>query len=210
MRDFILNHEKRNQVIQKKRQDMPSSYKIQQAISKMLFYSVFIILVLALIMGIRAGFLSDMFFVILILSGILMLIVALIGLSIRAISNNKYLGIWLSAKDCELHLKKSVFEYGALASSGRLYMTWSGRYDEIERLEYDSYNCTLRIFGAMTIKKWTDQDRTRCLSKTYVEKTWSDAKGVYETMVTIPDYFDEFDIFMKELAEKSGKQIIKC
>lgn len=208
MRDFIINLEKQKQVIKKKKQDMPTAYKLLQKVSKICVYAIIVILTIVLIVGMSIGFLSDTFLVLLVLSFFVILICGVLSLVIRALANNKYMGIWMDTRDCELHLKKNAFEYGASTDASREYTTWNGRYDEIERLEYDEYNCCLRIYGAITVKEWTDQDRTNCLDTSYIEKTWSDSNGLHETVVTIVDCFDDFDIFMEELSKKTGKQIV--
>lgn len=208
MRDFMVNLEKQKQVIDRKKKDMPAAYKVLQKISKLCLSAIFAVLAVVVIVGVSAGFLSDTFFVILVYAFLAILTCLVLSLVIRALANNKYMGVWMNARDCELHLKKNTVEYGASADGTREYRTWSFRYDEIERLEYDNYNCCLRIYGAVTIKEWTDQDRTQCLDTSYIEKTWRDSNGINETVVTIIDWFDDFDVFMEELAERTGKQIV--
>jgi len=208
MLTYKMNFDKRRQIVKSKKIDMPLDYKVLQIISKLCFLSIPVILVLLIVDVIST---SSTKFIYLIINGVAVaFICCIIGLLVRAISNNKYMGIYLNYSDCEIHLGKQGFEYCASCNDGKEYRTWNINYLDIDKLEYNSYDLCLRVYTSMTIKNWIDHSRTNCISTSYIDRTYIDKKGnEHEAVLTLVEGYDNFEDFMMILSKLSGKQIDK-
>lgn len=204
MNDFIVDNEKRKEIIKLKRKELRGGAKFLYIGSKV----VCLIAALVLVMSFLQIVIIDDYMEMIAFAGVFAVLSVLIwavSYIMNAILEKKYMYLWTIGMQEELHLQNNSLEYGRYSKHrDKLFRTWKIQYSQIEKMEYDFTNYGLRIYASMTYKEWIDKNRTMCLNSGEIKNEGNNA-----TYITIPTYFKDFDLFTKELEEKTGKLVVK-
>lgn len=204
--DFIVNRELRKEIIKIKRKQLGGGAKLLYFTSKLFLTLAIMTLVAGGVMSIvlSTDWLEIMLFVG--ISAIVTTFVWVVSYVTNAILEKNHMYLWATRLHEELHLQKNALEYGCYTRhQSNEFCTWKIKYSEIKRLEYDSQNYCLKIYAPVTYKEWTDNSRVRCLESDYIEKVNNG-----EVYILIPAYFIDFEKFLREVEQKTGKDIVKC
>lgn len=171
-----------------------------------------IIVVISLLMpvaieSINAGYIGEAFLVLLALIPVLPIIAALwlIILFFRTHMEKKYLRPWLSYSEEHLWLHRKSMEWGHYNRfKGKFYWMLQMKYEDIQRIEYDEEQHLVRVYGPYSGKKWESINQNRCHDSF---DAYTDAKT--DEHFIFCDYYDNFPQLLNDLAEVSGKTIVK-
>lgn len=204
--DFIVNREQRKKIIKIKRGQLTGGAKALYFTSKLFWILAIITLVAGVVMSMLLSTDGMEILVFAGVSAIAATFVWVISFVLKAIVEKKHMYLWMTRLHEELHLQKSALEYGCYTKhQSNEFCTWKIKYAEIKRLEYDPQNYCLKIYAPVTYKEWTDNSRSRCLDSDYIEKI---SNG--EVYTLIPSYFVDFEKFLREVEQRTGKEVLEC
>ncbi len=146
-------------------------------------------------------------FSVMLVAFILACLVSIIPLWIGSIINNRYLWNWSGRKREVVFFRPKVLEWAHYDySNNKNYQVLQMRYADIVRIEYDSEQRLLRVYGPVETKEWDSIERTRC-----VEVIKRDSNIAADALwFTLPDYFDDFEEMKAQLVERTGLEIMEC
>ena len=204
--DFIVNREQRKEIIKIKREQLNRGAKALYFTSKLFLMLAVITLVAGTVMSILLS--TDWLEIMLLVgvSAIVAIFVWVISYVLNAILEKNHMYLWTTRLHEELHLQKSALEYGCYTKhQSNEFYTWKIKYAEIKRVEYDPKNYCVKIYAPVSYKEWTDNSRARCLDSDHFKDVNNE-----EVSTIIPSYFTHFEKFLKEVEQRTGKEVLEC
>ena len=112
----------------------------------------------------------------------------------------RFMSVWTSSYNMELHLQKKGVEFGmCVVGTGDYFRTYYFDYEDIIGLELDEKNHLFCIIGKYINKTWKDVNREALINANEKEST--------PKRITFLEYFGNFDEFMIQIQEKTGLKV---
>ena len=208
--NFEVDNQKRKDILKIKTKELKGIAKAMHLTSKALYGLVYIasiaVLIASIILGILGG-VEDMLEVVVFwgVLSVIIVVVWVIPYMLKGVVQDKYLYMWEGSSET-LHLFNKKLEYGEYDTIDNLFNTWEINYSEIEMVEYDPSNFCIRIYcSGLLYSIWTDVNKGRRLNSDRIEHLKDGP-----VFITIGSYFKNFDNFLRELEERTGKQVVEC
>lgn len=199
--DFFVDKEKEQKIIKSKLRKLKGMGKILQIVNTILKILIPIPMLLAILYSvIRERFDISIFFTFFMLAFILSGVLWTITVVIDKIIWIKFMPVWTSSYNMELHLQRSGVEFGTcVAGTGDYFRTYYFDYKDITELEFDEKNHLFCITGKYVNKTWKDVNRAELVK--------ANEKETVAKRVTFLEYFKDFDEFMSQIQLKTGLRI---
>lgn len=199
--DFFVDKEKEEKIIKSNLKNLKGIGKFLQIINFVLKKLMLVPMILAVLYSVlRERFDGGIFFTFFMLALILSGILWTISVVIDKIIWIKFMPIWTSSYNMELHLQKSGVEFGTcVVGTGDYFRTYYFDYKDITGLEFDEKNHLFCIKGKYVNKTWKDVNRAEIVN--------ANDKETISKRVTFLECFKDFDEFMIQIQQKTRLSI---
>lgn len=209
---YVVDDELRKSLIkQMKKIQMPKMF-----IWMLLYYFLYIVAALVFIvptiyvvpMAVEAfceGYVAEGFGVlsIVLLAFCISMFSFLVPYGIHYLSDKKYMRKWTARSSESVRLQSNSILWSHYDRFiGKSYWDYQIKYQDIERLVYDSKHKIFYVYGYMSGKEWDSINRHRCMETIAIDRNLTPMPWM-----TLPAYFENFMELKQLLSEASGKVI---